>query len=232
MAWVLVRGGEVGRGTAGRSVASRLALVSSAPVRHGYLGSSPLPSANGAPSARVVHVLGTPGDQTAALAPARREGAGGARSSGCVCSFQVDIRFPQSGAPDPNCVTVTGLPENVEEAIDHILNLEEEYVSAGAALGVLGGARQASPPQTDPPVSTAGRRGGQRGAAGLHEAPRPRGGQGAVQGLRGAGRPLDRQRQREGQVSSPGAPAPAPAAREGPPECSRLLSRALPPTGS
>lgn len=49
----------------------------------------------------------------------------------CVCSFQVDIRFPQSGAPDPNCVTVTGLPENVEEAIDHILNLEEEYVSSG-----------------------------------------------------------------------------------------------------
>lgn len=46
-----------------------------------------------------------------------------------ICSFQVDIRFPQSGAPDPNCVTVTGLPENVEEAIDHILNLEEEYVS-------------------------------------------------------------------------------------------------------
>lgn len=43
--------------------------------------------------------------------------------------LQVDIRFPQSGAPDPNCVTVTGLPENVEEAIDHILNLEEEYVS-------------------------------------------------------------------------------------------------------
>uniref|UniRef100_A0A8D1FV06 Vigilin n=2 Tax=Sus scrofa TaxID=9823 RepID=A0A8D1FV06_PIG len=41
----------------------------------------------------------------------------------------VDIRFPQSGAPDPNCVTVTGLPENVEEAIDHILNLEEEYLA-------------------------------------------------------------------------------------------------------
>lgn len=53
----------------------------------------------------------------------------------CVCAFQVDIRFPQSGAPDPNCVTVTGLPENVEEAIDHILNLEEEYVSAGVMWG-------------------------------------------------------------------------------------------------
>jgi len=55
-------------------------------------------------------------------------------------ALQVDIRFPQSGAPDPNCVTVTGLPENVEEAIDHILNLEEEYVSvqeicAGASQG-------------------------------------------------------------------------------------------------
>lgn len=45
----------------------------------------------------------------------------------------MDIRFPQSGAPDPNCVTVTGLPENVEEAIDHILNLEEEYVSSKQA---------------------------------------------------------------------------------------------------
>lgn len=52
-----------------------------------------------------------------------------------VRSSQVDIRFPQSGAPDPNCVTVTGLPENVEEAIDHILNLEEEYVSAEVARG-------------------------------------------------------------------------------------------------
>lgn len=54
-------------------------------------------------------------------------------------AFQVDIRFPQSGAPDPNCVTVTGLPENVEEAIDHILNLEEEYVSPGVTGATLGG---------------------------------------------------------------------------------------------
>ncbi|KAK2108062.1 hypothetical protein P7K49_013227 [Saguinus oedipus] len=53
----------------------------------------------------------------------------GVPSSDIVRSFQVDIRFPQSGAPDPNCVTVTGLPENVEEAIDHILNLEEEYLA-------------------------------------------------------------------------------------------------------
>lgn len=42
---------------------------------------------------------------------------------------QVDLRFPQSGAADPNLVTVTGRPEMVDEAIDHLLNLEEEYVS-------------------------------------------------------------------------------------------------------
>lgn len=70
--------------------------------------------------------------------------------SGCACSFQVDIRFPQSGAPDPNCVTVTGLPENVEEAIDHILNLEEEYVSPGGTVGRgWGRAGQGPPRQTD-----------------------------------------------------------------------------------
>lgn len=44
------------------------------------------------------------------------------------CIFQVDVRFPQSGAADPNLVTVTGRPEQVDEAIDHLLNLEEEYV--------------------------------------------------------------------------------------------------------
>lgn len=45
------------------------------------------------------------------------------------CVFQVDIRFPQPGSDDPDKVTVTGLPENVDQAIDHLLNLEEEYVS-------------------------------------------------------------------------------------------------------
>ncbi|MBN3286830.1 VIGLN protein, partial [Polyodon spathula] len=44
--------------------------------------------------------------------------------------FKVDLKFPQSGAADPNCVTVIGRPENVDEAIDHLLNLEEEYVSS------------------------------------------------------------------------------------------------------
>lgn len=42
---------------------------------------------------------------------------------------QVDIRFPQPGSDEPDKVTVTGLPETVDNAIDHLLNLEEEYVS-------------------------------------------------------------------------------------------------------
>uniref|UniRef100_A0A673YYI7 Vigilin n=1 Tax=Salmo trutta TaxID=8032 RepID=A0A673YYI7_SALTR len=42
---------------------------------------------------------------------------------------EVDLRFPQPGAADPNQVFVTGRPELVDEAIDHLLNLEEEYVS-------------------------------------------------------------------------------------------------------
>ncbi|XP_059923201.1 high density lipoprotein binding protein a isoform X1 [Gadus macrocephalus] len=42
--------------------------------------------------------------------------------------FKVDLKFPQSGSPDPNLVTVTGRPELVDEAIDHLLNLEEEYL--------------------------------------------------------------------------------------------------------
>ena len=50
---------------------------------------------------------------------------------------QVDLRFPQSGAADPNLVTVTGRPEMVDEAIDHLLNLEEEYVSTSHAAAVV-----------------------------------------------------------------------------------------------
>ncbi|KAH0623971.1 hypothetical protein JD844_007202 [Phrynosoma platyrhinos] len=60
---------------------------------------------------------------------ARIIGARGKTIRRIMDEFKVDIRFPQSGAADPNCVTVTGLPDNVDEAIDHILNLEEEYLA-------------------------------------------------------------------------------------------------------
>lgn len=40
---------------------------------------------------------------------------------------QVDIRFPR-GDDEPNVVVIMGLPENVEECKDHLLNLSEEYI--------------------------------------------------------------------------------------------------------
>ncbi|XP_041093304.1 vigilin-like [Polyodon spathula] len=46
----------------------------------------------------------------------------------CPPAPQVDIRFPQPGSDDPDRVTVTGLPGKVDNAIDHLLNLEEEYM--------------------------------------------------------------------------------------------------------
>ncbi|XP_067881474.1 vigilin-like [Heterodontus francisci] len=42
--------------------------------------------------------------------------------------YKVEVRFPQAEAKDVRCVTVSGLPEHVEEAIHHLLNLEEEYL--------------------------------------------------------------------------------------------------------
>ncbi|XP_060886574.1 high density lipoprotein binding protein a isoform X1 [Labrus mixtus] len=56
----------------------------------------------------------------------------GARGKGIrkiMDEFKVDLRFPQSGAADMNIVTVTGRPELVDEAIDHLLNLEEEFLA-------------------------------------------------------------------------------------------------------
>lgn len=43
--------------------------------------------------------------------------------------FQVEIRFPRTNSANPNLVTVVGQEDNVFNAKDHLLNLEEEYVS-------------------------------------------------------------------------------------------------------
>uniref|UniRef100_A0A8C9WSE5 Vigilin n=1 Tax=Scleropages formosus TaxID=113540 RepID=A0A8C9WSE5_SCLFO len=59
---------------------------------------------------------------------ARIIGARGKAVRKLMEEFKVDIRFPQPGSEDPDRVTVTGLPENVDNAIDHLLNLEEEYM--------------------------------------------------------------------------------------------------------
>ncbi|CAH1154251.1 unnamed protein product [Phaedon cochleariae] len=42
--------------------------------------------------------------------------------------YNVDIKFPRSDDPDPNLVVISGQEENVTEAKDHLLNLEEEYL--------------------------------------------------------------------------------------------------------
>ncbi|KAK9747025.1 KH domain [Popillia japonica] len=42
--------------------------------------------------------------------------------------FQVDIKFPRSDDADPNMVVITGQDENVQDAKDHLLNLEEEFM--------------------------------------------------------------------------------------------------------
>ncbi|OBS80603.1 hypothetical protein A6R68_21195, partial [Neotoma lepida] len=48
--------------------------------------------------------------------------------------YQVDIRLPPKGSYNPN-ITLTGLPDNVQKAIDHILNLEKYYLSADISHG-------------------------------------------------------------------------------------------------
>uniref|UniRef100_A0A7N6BY19 Vigilin n=1 Tax=Anabas testudineus TaxID=64144 RepID=A0A7N6BY19_ANATE len=59
---------------------------------------------------------------------ARIIGARGKAIRKLMEEFKVDIRFPQPGADEPDKVTVTGLPDTVDNAIDHLLNLEEEYL--------------------------------------------------------------------------------------------------------
>nr|XP_057928790.1 high density lipoprotein binding protein a isoform X2 [Doryrhamphus excisus] len=60
---------------------------------------------------------------------ARIIGAKGKGIRKIMDEFKVDLRFPQTGAANPDLVTVTGRPELVDEAIDHLLNLEEEYMA-------------------------------------------------------------------------------------------------------
>ncbi|KAL6118569.1 uncharacterized protein ACO6RY_03350 [Pungitius sinensis] len=59
---------------------------------------------------------------------ARIIGARGKAIRKLMEEFKVDIRFPQPGSDEPDKVAVTGLPETVDNAVDHLLNLEEEYM--------------------------------------------------------------------------------------------------------
>ncbi|KAM9833278.1 vigilin [Syngnathus typhle] len=59
---------------------------------------------------------------------ARIIGARGKAVRKLMEEFKVDIRFPPPGSDEPDKVTVTGLPETVDNAIEHLINLEEEYM--------------------------------------------------------------------------------------------------------
>lgn len=56
-------------------------------------------------------------------------GARGKNIRKIMDKFKVEIRFPRSGDADPNIVTIIGQEAEVDAAADHLLNLEEEYVS-------------------------------------------------------------------------------------------------------
>lgn len=43
--------------------------------------------------------------------------------------YKVDIRFPRPSDPEPDLVVIQGAEEDVLDAKDYLLNLEEEYVS-------------------------------------------------------------------------------------------------------
>jgi len=43
--------------------------------------------------------------------------------------FKVDIRMPGRDAEEPDLVIIEGQEEDVQDCREHLLNLEEEYVS-------------------------------------------------------------------------------------------------------
>uniref|UniRef100_A0A665VPY5 Vigilin n=1 Tax=Echeneis naucrates TaxID=173247 RepID=A0A665VPY5_ECHNA len=78
---------------------------------------------------------------------ARIIGARGKAIRKLMEEFKVDIRFPQPSSDEPDKVTVTGLPETVDNAIDHLLNLEEEYLLSVTETETL--AAYMKPPSLD-----------------------------------------------------------------------------------
>lgn len=64
-------------------------------------------------------------------------GSKGKNIGAIMKKFGVDIKFPRSGDANPNLVTISGEEEDVDAAADHILNLEEEYVSIKSDLFVI-----------------------------------------------------------------------------------------------
>ncbi|GCC45059.1 hypothetical protein chiPu_0028928, partial [Chiloscyllium punctatum] len=58
-------------------------------------------------------------------------GARGRQIRKIMEDFKVVVRMPPLEERQRGSVTVRGTPDAVEEVIDHLLNLQEEYVSTG-----------------------------------------------------------------------------------------------------
>lgn len=67
--------------------------------------------------------------QINAAVHSRLIGAKGRNIRKIMDEFKVDIKFPRKTDADPNIVTIVGTEENVADAKERLLNLEEEYVS-------------------------------------------------------------------------------------------------------
>ena len=53
--------------------------------------------------------------------------------------FEVELRFPRQSDPDcdPNIVTISGTEDNVLDCKEHLLNLEEEFVSESIIFNTI-----------------------------------------------------------------------------------------------
>ncbi|XP_015787332.1 vigilin [Tetranychus urticae] len=55
-------------------------------------------------------------------------GARGRNINSIMNTFKVEVKFPKENSSNPNLVTISGEPENIERAKDHLLELQDEYL--------------------------------------------------------------------------------------------------------
>ena len=67
--------------------------------------------------------------------------------------YKVDIRFPNRASDNPDVVMVTGAEEDVLDCKEHLLNLEEEFVSNDRRLTKLNKIAIQGIPQSPLPVT-------------------------------------------------------------------------------
>lgn len=56
-------------------------------------------------------------------------GARGRNINNIMSQFKVEVKFPKENSSNPNLVTISGEPDNIERAREHLLSLQDDYVS-------------------------------------------------------------------------------------------------------